>query len=251
MSNKKMVIAVVTLAFMVIGFTSCGSQPTTRTGRAGVTLSGTFYHDILADMAHITFSGNNFTLQINIPDHEGTHRGSYTTSGNLITLSGVTGTWTIVDSSTLRDNHGELWKKMDAEALIALSERRDVALAAEREERLARIDELQERLDGLFAEIDKSEFRVVVVTQQMAMISMAGMGSPFRVGGRYKTLVSMGRNTHLGATFLANLIGLVDRNFRIPELLDSDSVYYLYFTVNSISGNDHFITVNYIELPRR
>ena len=78
-------------------------------------ISGTYYYET----AFIVFSGNNnFTLSFN----NRTASGNYTVAGNSLVLSDSFDslTWTIVDSNTLRDQNGALWRKQVRE--ISLSE---------------------------------------------------------------------------------------------------------------------------------
>ena len=131
-------------------------------------------------------------------------------------------------------------------------------LVAEQEAAALKVAELQRTLDEQFRPINKADYQVMDndELQGAAMMLMFGMGSPFQRGGKYKAVANMAVNSQYGATFtVGGLIGLADRNYRIsPELLsfDINSVnYYIYFTVNSISGADHFITVEYIELIQK
>jgi hypothetical protein len=87
------------------------AQPTTQTTQQAAALSGTYRFD---RNASITFSGNNFTLS----GFGSTFRGTYTVSGNSLTLTGhgstasrIRGTWTIVNTNTIRDPEGDLWRR--------------------------------------------------------------------------------------------------------------------------------------------
>ena len=88
-------------------------------------LSGTYSHnysnqfDSNQDMtANITFRGNNFNYD-GITSHA-IFAGTYTVSGNRLTLTykgeccclgTITDIWTIVDSNTVRNNSGVLYRK--------------------------------------------------------------------------------------------------------------------------------------------
>ena len=68
----------------------------------------------------ITFSGNNYTLRIT----DNTFTGSFSVSGNTFTLQGhnsgadwIRLPWTIVDSNTIRDADGDLWRKQETTTL--------------------------------------------------------------------------------------------------------------------------------------
>ena len=72
-------------------------------------LSGTYNY---SSNDLITFSGSNFTLRTT----SNTYTGTYSVSGNALTLSGhgstiswIRDTWIITDSNTLRDSDGDLW----------------------------------------------------------------------------------------------------------------------------------------------
>jgi hypothetical protein len=77
----------------------------------GATISGTYHLQDSSWTMSVTF-GSNGTVTIN--DNGETLSGTYTVSGDTITVnfpaSGGTGTWTIVDSNTIRDEHG-VWRK--------------------------------------------------------------------------------------------------------------------------------------------
>lgn len=74
-------------------------------------LFGTF---VFSANDSITFSGNNYTLRIT--GH--TFTGTYSISGNTFTLAGhgsttnwIRGIWTIIDSYTIRDSDGDVWRR--------------------------------------------------------------------------------------------------------------------------------------------
>ena len=75
------------------------------------TLTGTYTY---GSSYSIEFSGSNFTARA----VGNTYTGAYTISGNTFTLTGhgntanwISGTWTIVDSATLRDPDEDLWHR--------------------------------------------------------------------------------------------------------------------------------------------
>ena len=81
-------------------------------GFAQSALSGTYRYSA---NAYITFTGNNFSGSWN---RTSTMSGSYSVSGNRLTLNITGGTvgrntwnWTIVDANTLRDHDGDSWRK--------------------------------------------------------------------------------------------------------------------------------------------
>ena len=125
-------------------------------------------------------------------------------------------------------------------------------ITPEQETIAIRLAEKQEKINSqytYFLRIDKSIYQEIEITQETMMMSLAGLGSPFQRDHKYKTLVRTTGNSQYGAIFFAGTIGLADPNFiLIPELINLEALYYLYFTVNRISDNDHFITVEYIEL---
>jgi len=82
------------------------------TSPGGDTLSGTY---VFGGSDSITFSGNNFTIRLT---SGATVTGTFTVSGNTFTLAGhgnttpwIMGTWTIIDSNTIRDSDGDIWRK--------------------------------------------------------------------------------------------------------------------------------------------
>ena len=75
-------------------------------------LSGTYNYN---QLLFITFNGNNFSLRV---ADAGTFTGRVTVSGNTFTLTNhdfdaefMTGRWTIIDSDTIRDSDGDLWRR--------------------------------------------------------------------------------------------------------------------------------------------
>ena len=81
----------------------------TPPGQIGTVFSGTYY---FSSGYYLTFNGNNFT----VTTPRETVSGTYRISGNSIVFSRSmygSSTWVIVDSNTLRDPDGDIWKKQE------------------------------------------------------------------------------------------------------------------------------------------
>ena len=108
MINKRnrirILVMILVFGMMVIGCND-GSNDNT-------TLSGTYTSDNYP-YESFTFNGNNFTYRDTEPGYERTVTGTYTVTGDTVTLvaQGMGEVFFIVNSTTLRDSFGYLWKK--------------------------------------------------------------------------------------------------------------------------------------------
>jgi hypothetical protein len=121
-------------------------------------------------------------------------------------------------------------------------------IETEQNQESANNNEIQKKVDRQFTKIDKSRYTLVNPEESIIM-AMFGIGNSYEVGKRYKTIAITAVNTQYGATFTNSIQSFVDSDKKvIPELTGYASQFYIYFKVNRISGNDHFITLEYIDL---
>ena len=115
MKKNKFALIIFPIIFCVI--TACASQSGTtqnRTRAEAIALSGTFIYSL--DLS-ITFNENNYTLTSPNSIFRGTYTiGSdktFTLTGHESTIDWIRDTWTIIDSNTIRDSVGDLWRRQE------------------------------------------------------------------------------------------------------------------------------------------
>lgn len=108
LNNQKNWLGILTLVFVFgIITVGCGSTPSASQG----ILSGTYTY---GSNASISFIGNNYTIRVD----DNIYTGNYSVSGNTFTLFGhdsitswIIGTWVIIDSNSISDSDGDIWRK--------------------------------------------------------------------------------------------------------------------------------------------
>ena len=113
--NKYLRILAISLLFGIVCIgcdSGVTSGPFRDTPSGSNRLSGTYIYDDDPYLS-ITFNGNNFIMRDSEPGYEMTIRGTYTVSGSTLALNslGVTYFWLIVNSTTLRDDYYDYWRK--------------------------------------------------------------------------------------------------------------------------------------------
>ena len=109
----------------------------------------------------------------------------------------------------------------------------------------------KKKIDAQFPVIDKAQYEEIIMTQESLMGAFFGISSsPFEVGKRYKTTVLTGQNSsQYGAIYTNSVLTFVDSHNKVlQEITTYSGDFNIYFKVNRISGNDHYINLEYIEL---